>query len=424
MFKSLIKHKMESLVRKYFEKHNPRLIVVVGAAGKTTTKRAIATVLMQKFRVRVEDSNHNTDMSVPPALLGVAYPTNPRSASAWLKTLSDMKKRIKQSDDVDIIVQELGTDHPGEILSFGRYIRPDIAVVTSILPEHMEFFGTLDEVAREELSVAKYSNILFINRDDVDQRYAKYAETARVDTYGIHEPAEYRFDITPNDPRDWFNGNFISPELGEISAKVKLIGQHNLRAAIIAGALGVKFGMSREEIKNGLEAITPTNGRMNILPGRNGTVIIDDSYNSSPGAAAAALKTLYQFDAPQLIAILGSMNELGASSPDAHTELGDLCDPTQLEYVITIGEDANKYLATSAEKIGNRVQRCTSPMEAGLFASKIMLPGAVVLVKGSQNGVFTEEATKVLLANTADYGKLVRQSLAWMAVKKEQFPES
>ena len=421
MFKDFVRSWMERLVRKYFKKHNPRLIVVVGAAGKTTTKVAIATMLTQKFKVRMDSSNHNTDMSVPPAILGVEYPKNPQNPFAWLSVLSAMRKKINQESDVDIIIQELGTDHPGEILHFGKYLRPDLAVVTSILPEHMEFFGTIEEVAREELSVAQYSNILFINRDDVAEEYAKYAKTKRLDTYGIHEPAEYRFDITANDPRDGFNGNFVSPELGEIPAKVHLLGQHNLRAAIIAGALGVKFGLTHEEIKKGLETIRPIDGRMNVLPGRNGTIIIDDTYNSSPGAATAALKTLYQFDAPQLIAILGSMNELGMSSPDEHTKLGDFCDPTQLEYVITIGDDANKYLATAAEKIGNRVQRCKTPMEAGLFVSRIMLPGAVVLAKGSQNGVFAEEAVKVLLANTSDYNKLVRQSLDWLDVKKKQF---
>ena len=421
MFKSLIRFRMERLVRKYFKKHHPRLIVVVGAAGKTTTKIAIATMLTQRFKVRMEDTNHNTDMSVPPALLGVGYPNNPRNPFAWMAVLRGMKKRIRRDDDTEIIIQELGTDHPGEIPHFGNYIRPDLAVVTSILPEHMENFGDLDAVAREELAVAEYSNILFINRDDVDPKYADFAKTARIDTYGIHEPAEYRFDIISNDPRDGFNGEFISPELGRIPATIKLLGQHNLRAAIVAGALGVKFGLSPEEIKRGLEAIRPILGRMNVLPGRNNTVIIDDTYNSSPGAAAAALKTLYQFDAPQLIAILGSMNELGASSPDEHTKLGSLCDPTQLEYLVTVGEDANKYLATEAEKIGNRVQRCNTPMEAGLFVAKIMLPGAVILAKGSQNGVFTEEAVKVLLANTTDYDKLVRQSLDWLDVKKRQF---
>lgn len=422
MFKKYVRGKLEKLVKQYFAVHKPRLVVVVGAVGKTTTKVAIATVLSEGMRVRMENNNHNTDLSVPPALLGVEYPVGKvHSPFAWRRVFRAMKQRIKMPTDVDVIVQELGTDKPGEIPHFGTYLRPDIAIVTAVAPEHMEFFGTMDAVAREELSVGGYSGITFINRDDVAEEYAQYLPTDRLDTYGADAASEYYFEYENDDPLDVFSGNFISPELGKVPATINLIGTHNLKAGVAAGAIAAKLGMSAEQISAGLGKIKAVPGRMNILRGVRDTVIVDDTYNSSPSAAIAALRTLYQADAPQRIAILGSMNELGDSSPAAHAQVGEMCDPTLLEYVVTIGAMANKYLAPAANQKGNRVKTFDNPMEAGAFVNKIMQPGAVILAKGSQNGVFAEEAIKVLLHSTADEDQLVRQSPEWMNIKRKMF---
>ncbi|GHU09678.1 UDP-N-acetylmuramoyl-tripeptide--D-alanyl-D-alanine ligase [Alphaproteobacteria bacterium] len=422
MFKNYVRNKLEKLVKEYFTKHHPRLIVVVGAAGKTTTKTAIATVLAQKYRVRMEDNNHNTDLSVPPALLGVRYPEGRvHSPLAWHQVFRAMKQRIAAPTDVDVIVQELGTDHPGEISHFGTYMTPDIAVVTSVVPEHMEFFGTLDAVAQEELAIGAYSNITLINRDDVDEQYAKYLQSNRVDTYGSDAAAEYYFEYSDNNPLTGFSGEFISPELGQVPAKINLVGEHNLKAGVAAGAVAAKLGMSAAEISTGLGQIQPVSGRMNVLRGVRDTTIIDDTYNSSPAAAIAALRTLYQVDAPQRIVIMGSMNELGNTSPEAHKQVGEMCDPTLIEYVVTIGPEAEKYLAPAAKSKGNRVKSFMNPIEAGMFVNQIMQPHAVVLAKGSQNGVFAEEAIKVLLHSTADEDRLVRQSNLWLDTKRKIF---
>jgi UDP-N-acetylmuramoyl-tripeptide--D-alanyl-D-alanine ligase len=334
-----------------------------------------------------------------------------------------MKRRIKQPTDVDVIIQELGTDHPGEIPHFGEYLKPDIAVVTSIVPEHMEFFGSMEAVAREELSVGGFSNILFINRDDIDAQYADLLTTDRLDTYGVTAAAEYNFEYADYQPLKGFSGEFISPELGRVPAKVNLLGEHSLRAAVAAGAIGVKLGMSAEQISAGLSKIKAVSGRMNVLRGVRGTTIIDDTYNSSPASAEAALRTLYVVESPQRIAILGSMNELGEMSAAAHEDLGKFCDPTLLEYVVTIGEMAEKYLAPAAQSVGNRVKVFGNPLEAGAFVNKIIQEGAVVLAKGSQNGVFAEEAIKMLLHSAADEEQLVRQSLYWRDIKRKAFSD-
>src|SRR5690606_10879582 len=109
--------------------------------------------------------------------------------------------------------------------------------------------------------------------------------------------------------------------------------------------------------------------------------------NSSPLAAEAALRTLYQMQAPQKIAILGSMNELGEMSPQAHEQVGKMCNGSELAWVITIGEDAERYLAPAAKLQGCQVKSFQSPIDAGAFAHKVLEQGALVLAKGSQNKV-------------------------------------
>jgi UDP-N-acetylmuramoyl-tripeptide--D-alanyl-D-alanine ligase len=124
------------------------------------------------------------------------------------------------------------------------------------------------------------------------------------------------------------------------------------------------------------------------------------------------------------IAILGSMNELGDESQAAHEEIGAYCDPHKLSLVITVGNAAKEYLAPAAQAAGCTVQSFLSPYEAGNYATDFVTSNTAVLAKGSQNGVFAEEAIKPLLADKTDALKLVRQSPYWMHIKKQQFPES
>ncbi len=427
MLKHIIRTLLEQKVKKYFKKHKPLLVVVTGSVGKTSTKTALATVLSEKYRVRAHDGNHNMDISVPLALMGVEYPDNIRSFTQWRQVLKAMDLRIREPKDVDVIVQELGTDRPGDIAHYRAYLHPDIAIVTAVSDEHMEFFKTIDAVAKEELSVASFSRLVVINRDDVDEKFAKYAETTHIDTYGLSEKAEYRLHVEPASSLDGRIGKLSAPEWGDIPVSLQLVGDHSMKAAVAAACVGTKLGLSPSEIAVGVSKIRPTQGRMQVLKGFNESSIIDDTYNASPLAVEAALNTLYKTEAPQRIALLGSMNELGAVSAEAHKKVGDMCDPAKLDWVVTIGEDAEKYLAPAAAKKGCQVRSFASPYVAGGFVHSVLKEGAVVLAKGSQNGVFAEEAVKVLLHSTDDERYLVRQTEAWLREKQKQFsfyPES
>jgi UDP-N-acetylmuramoyl-tripeptide--D-alanyl-D-alanine ligase len=422
MFKKYIQKKLEKYVVKYFRKHpEVKLVVVAGSVGKTSTKRAVATLLSQRYRVALHEGNHNTPMSVPVAILGIEYPTDVHSVGAWISVFRAARERIKEPTGVDVIIAEIGADHPGDIASFGRYLKPYIGVVTAVTPEHMEFFNSIEAVAQEELTTANFSQLAIINRDDIDGRFANFLTNPNIDTYGTTGAAEYRFEVEDFTVDDGYKGAVIIPELDQpISVMLKVVGEHSIRPAMGAVAVAVKMGLMPDEIAKGLALIRPVPGRMNLLKGIEDSIIIDDTYNSSPLAASSALQSLYTLQAPQRIAILGSMNELGASSATEHEKLGLMCDPMLLSWVVTVGEEAEKYLAPAARRRGCQVKSFKSAIDAGAFTHSVMEKGAIVLAKGSQGNIYTEEAVKVLCLMDDDT-KLVRQSPEWIQIKDEFF---
>ena len=423
MFKQFIQKRLERQVRTYFKKHpEVKLVAVAGSVGKTSTKTAIATVLSKKFRVRMLEGNHNTHMSAPLGILGIDYPENVHSVIEWFNVFRAVRRRINDPTDVDVIVQELGTDRPGDIAHFGTYLRPDIGVVTAVTPEHMEFFGSIEAVAEEELALANFSELAIINRDDIDGRFAQFLTNQNVDTYGTTAAAEFRIEVKDFDVEHGYDGWLVLSGYAETyPADIRVIGEHSLRPICGATAVAVKLGMGPQEIVAGVGDITPVQGRMNLLRGVDKSTLIDDTYNSSPASAEAALQTLYSMQAPQRIAILGSMNELGETSAMEHEKLGHLCDSSLLAWVVTVGDEAETYLAPAAKARGCQVKSFKTAIDAGAFVRGVLEEGAVVLAKGSQGGIYTEEAIKMLLHATSDDHKLVRQSPAWIAKKNEFF---
>ncbi len=423
MFKNFVQNRLENYVKKYFKKHpEVKLVVVTGSVGKTSTKRALATLLSQRYRVQMENNNHNTEMSAPLGILGIEYPLGKiKDPRAWLAVFDAARQRINSPTGVDVIIQELGSDRPGEVAHFGDYLKPDIAVVTGVTPEHMEFFGTIDAVAQEELSAANYSELAVINRDDIEGEFAKYLTNTNLTTYGTSGAAEYRFEEADFTVENGYTGKIIAPELTEpLPVQVDVFGDHSLRPIMGAIAVALKLGLTPEEIQKGLAAIRPVPGRMNVLKGIDSTMVIDDTYNSSPAAASAAIQALYSVQAPQRIAVLGSMNELGSSSEEEHRKLGELCDPSLLSWVITIGDDAEQYLAPAARARGCQVKSFKSAIDAGAFTRSVSEQGAAILVKGSQGDIYGEEAVKVLVLMSEDI-ELVRQDSHWLKIKDDFF---
>lgn len=422
MMKKYIQKKLENYVVRYFAAHpDVQLIVIAGSVGKTSTKRAIGTLLSQKYRVQLHEGNHNTHLSAPLAILGIEYPENVRSLLAWLKVFRAARRRIARPSQVDVIVQEIGTDRVGDIAHFGTYLRPAVSVITAVSAEHMEYFETLDAVAKEELTAANFAELAVINRDDIDAKYVSFLTNATITTYGTSVEAEYHYEIRDFAMERGYYGMVVGPApMQPVAASIKLIGEHSIRAAMAAVAVADKLGLTSAQIVEGLKLLRAVPGRMNLLRGIDDTIIIDDTYNSSPIAANSALRELYKIAAPQRIAILGSMNELGTTSDDEHRKLGEMCDPTLLAWVVTVGDEAEKFLAPAARARGCQVKSFHSAIDAGAFVRGISESGAVILAKGSQGDIYVEEAVKVLCLLGED-DELVRQSRQWMATKEAFF---
>lgn len=407
---------LESQVRRLRKRHNFQIVAVVGSIGKTSTKLAIAHSLEPSRRVMYQTGNYNDRVTVPLVVFGRKLPS-PSNVFAWAKIFLQNEATIRLPYYYDIVVLELGTDAPGQIKDFA-YIEPDIAVVTAVTPEHMEYFKTLDAVAAEELAVCDFSKKILVNADDT---LPKYLEGKAVLTYGQDGQCTYK--ATDYESKG-LAGAEVELELAAeppFTAHAQILGKQGVKILLAAAATGQLLGLNSDELERGLKKVKPFAGRMQILPGIKSSTIIDDTYNASPATVKAALDVLYGIDAPQRIAILGSMNELGDYSQEAHKEVGEYCDPKKLDLVVTIGQVAEKYLAPTAKAKGCEVKVLASPYEAGEFVKSKLKSGAAVLAKGSETSVFAEEAVKSLLADSTDETKLVRQSASWMRRKRQQF---
>jgi UDP-N-acetylmuramoyl-tripeptide--D-alanyl-D-alanine ligase len=409
---------LELQVRQLRAKHHFTLIGVVGSVGKTTTKAAIAKTLGTSRKVLWQEGNYNVDVTVPLVLFSQPLP-NLFNVVAWLKIWHQNAQTIRRPYPYDAVVIELGTDGPGQMEQFA-YLNLDIAVITAIAPEHMEYFGTMDAVAQEELSVLAYAQQVLINIDDVD---SAYLEGKRYLSYGLSAAADYRAQIDTDLAYKGQDIRFYKKSRQLVSARVAIPGLPGAKAALAALAVSDILGETAAAMQTGMAAIVPFAGRQRVFSGIKQSTLIDDTYNASPIAVKAALDVLYSAQSPQKIAILGSMNELGDFTAEAHREVGVYCRADELAMVITIGHDAERYLAPQARKQGCEVHCFDSPYAAGNFVKKRLKKSAVVLAKGSQNRVFAEEALKLLLANQADAADMVRQSNGWLAIKREQFSD-
>jgi UDP-N-acetylmuramoyl-tripeptide--D-alanyl-D-alanine ligase len=414
--KSMLGYWMERDVIALRKKHHFKLIAVAGSVGKTSTKLAIAELLGQTVRVRYQKGNYNDRLTVPLVFFGQKQP-GLYNIFAWFRVLGEQAALVHQPYDYDVVVVEIGTDGPGQIKNFA-YLKPDITVVTAITPEHMVYFGTIDAVAKEELTVFDFSKKVLVNADDIPGKYLAGKDFV---AYSLTTNLSQNYYAKPSNQQ--VDGQQLALDLpsGKITAKVSYAGQHGAKVALAAASVAELLAIAPNDIETGLEALQPFAGRMQLLAGQKNSVLIDDSYNSTPIAAKAALDVLYGSRATQKIAILGSMNELGDYSKQAHEEVGEYCDGTKIDMVVTIGTDAKRWIAPAARASGCVVHCYVSPYEAGHFVRKQLKEGALVLVKGSQNGVFAEEALKQLLAHPSDREKLVRQGPYWLKLKKKQF---
>jgi UDP-N-acetylmuramyl pentapeptide synthase len=422
MFESFFAKKMQAKVVEYFAAHpNVKVVAVAGSIGKATTRRAVAEVLGQSYRVRMHEDHSKSPLHIPAEVLGIALPFKP-SLFDWIAALKAAKERVHLDADADIIIQEINTAHPGDFAAIGTYLRPSLTILTGITAEQIGTFGTFDAVAQEYMSVGSFSNYVLINHDDVDAKLAGLETNPNFSTYGTLGAAEYRFEIDSFDVMTGYKGQLVGLERDPCKAHVQVIGEHMLRAGVAAYAAAVRIGMENDAIVSGLELVRPLPGRMNPLRGIDGTVIIDDTHDARPASVAAALQTLYSLDTedvPQRIAVLGDIQNLGNLSKEEHEKLGAMCDPGLVTWFVLVGHDMEMYAGPAARGRGCQVRVVRNAVEAAEFVRSVTETGSVILVTGSSS-LYLEEAVKTLCDLTED-AELVRQTPEFIAKKSAFF---
>lgn len=406
---------------------NMKLVGVSGSVGKTSTKFALKAALDNgQNRVLVHEGSYNDPLASLFVLMGVEYP-NIDSVPALMKAYLELKKKSKEVADFDIGILEMGTDSPGEMKQFGKFLELDICVLTAITPEHMQNFKDMRELANEELSVVKYSKKIFANSDLVEKEYRRELEKAgsevryfgTSDTNSVRVRSNELQGIGLNTKREF---------------EIKLDGQEfKVRSGLLHGHSGFVIGaalMVAEELNldlnqaaESLGGLSATNGRGKLLAGLRGSVIIDDSYNNvGANVSIAALDLLYEFNAKRKIAVLGGINEMSEDlEREAHSEVAFYLKKKKLQEVVLIGSLAKKYYIPILKTAGVKYRWFANPYRAGNYLEGEVVAGMAVLVKGSQNGIYSEEVIPFILKDKTDIKELVRQSESWSKKKRESF---
>ncbi|MDD5342096.1 MAG: UDP-N-acetylmuramoyl-tripeptide--D-alanyl-D-alanine ligase [Patescibacteria group bacterium] len=424
MSKKVLQSILRYLARKILHRYQPKVIGITGSVGKTSTKEAIFTVMSSHYKCRRNQKNYNNEIGVPLTIIG--RESGRKNPLAWLGVFLYGWRLIygPRVDYPQILILEMGADHPGDIQYLVKFTRPFVGVVTAVGPVHLEYFSKIERIAQEKSHLIKSlptAGWAVLNNDDDLVIPMREKTSAQVVTYGFSEEAGIRaFDIRLSEDQT----KEATPGL---SFKVKFhgstfpvflphaIGRHQIYAAIAALAVGSGFNLNAVEMSERIKGFRPPAGRMNLIAGIKKTLIIDDSYNSSPTAAVAALKTLEELPARGAkYAVLGDMAELGSYTEQGHREVGEMA-VSCVNYLVTVGEKA-KIIAEAAQAQGFPKEEIYSfdyAEPAGKFLEDRIKPGDLILVKGSQVARL-EKVVKELMAEPMRASELlVRQGPEW-----------
>ncbi len=412
------------LSRGILRKYQPKIVGITGSVGKSSAKEAVFAVLKLKFRVRKNIKNYNNEIGLPLTIIGL--PSGGRSILAWLKIFMRALRLIIfiDKDYPEILVLEMGVDRIGDMKYLTDLAPCDIGVVTNIGPVHLEFFKTIDKIAKEKSLLVSRLNKNgwgILNSDNEHVLGMKDSVKGRFLTYGFNKEAmlkglEQDFSFGPDgDPiglsfKISYDGKVVPIFLPGALA------DHQIYAALAGAAVGAVLEMNLIEISQALKSFVPPKGRLRLLSGINGSHIIDDTYNASPEAMLGAVKTLVKIESHGLkYAVLGDMLELGDYEIEGHRLIGEEIAQGGVNFLVAVGERA-AIIAKTAIKKGfdpDSVWQFGNSLEAGEFLRKKLKPGDLILVKGSQ-GMRMERCCKIILADSENAKNLlVRQDEGW-----------
>lgn len=375
--KKTLVHVLWLQVQRLRERHKPLVIVVGGSVGKTSTKTAIATVLSQHMQVAARGDNYDDLLSVPLTFFEQKLPFK-YNLFGWLLVLVRMELKVKAQTGPQAVVLELASEQPGDMNAFKQRLRADWAVMTGI-----------DEQSQvtEILQLAELADKVLVNADTVEKKYQ--SELVDSLSYG-QNGKDCKITLKHLTPELQREASFGLAGKENYTATLNLASREVAAGVAAAVLLAEKLELSREEITSGLSKIKSLPGRVEILSGLQESLVINDTAHQSPAGVRAALRLLYEVPKSSKIAILGELDITGEHSKAVHTAIGELCDPKQLEVVITVGKQANKYIAAAAEKKGCNIMRCPSPDHALDVIQRLVGSKSVVLITGLENSVLAQ----------------------------------
>ncbi len=417
----LVVSELRRRVRRLLADRELTVITVTGTVGKTSAKLAIGTVLEAAgWRVGFSEDSYNTEVGVPLAIFGLKAPDRLTSPKAWREVFAQMQV-ASENYPYDAVVLEIAEDERAMMMPWVELLKPQVSVLTGVSPVHMERFTSVEHLRDDAVALASGASRVLYNAD-VDLVREVMERRKNSLGYGLRHGV-VKFGSVVRGRQGKLQAELVL-EKRAVTVKTHCIGEHGLYALLAAAAVARELDIPQAKVVKGLQAVTPPLGRMRLLPAVHGARLIDDSYNASPAAVKAALDTLQAFSGRH-IAVLGSMNEMGEHAAELHREVAAYAAQSGLHMLVTVGKLAGQYIAPAAVEAGmdrSSVKQFRTPYEAGHYLKKQLIKGDVVLVKGSQNGVFTEETSRILLAPELHPAhELVRQSKAWKRKKRKSF---
>ncbi|MDP6387682.1 MAG: Mur ligase family protein [Candidatus Pacebacteria bacterium] len=424
IFKKIIIFILTLEARIVLKKYNPRIVAITGNIGKTISKDAVYTVLSSAFFVRKSQMSFNSEIGIPLTILGL--PNAWSDFFLWMQNIIDALKLIVLKNHYPKwLVLEVGADRPGDIKSISRWLKPDVVVMTHLpdVPVHIEFFDSAQDVIEEKshlVKALKDDGAFIVNADEKKTLALKSL---------VGERKVYAYGNSPGSSIIGSNYNILYKErfpsgisfrvdYNSVSVPVEIegvLGKQHIYPILSALAAGVSQGLNIASMGQALEKHETPAGRMKLIEGINDSLIIDDSYNSSPVALKEALNTFKSINSSgKKIAVLGDMMELGSHSVESHINAGKLAAEAA-DILITVGIRA-KYIAQGAME--NKMKKkeifqFNDSKSAGEKLAAILNDGDITLIKGSQSVRMERIVEKVMAYPEKKYRLLVRQGEEW-----------
>lgn len=365
---------LQTLAKAVLHDHPLKIVGIAGSIGKTTTKEFTASLLSRQFNVHKSEGNFNNYLGLSLSLL-------------------------KITPGQQISVLEMGTSAPGEIQGLTRIAPPDVSVITNINPVHLEFFRTLEGIARakkEILEGTKKGGTAVLNGDDAMVRKIARDWKGEAFFFGLSSRCEVRASAIR---KMGMEGLEFELDLAGRKKKVRFPFLYEDYLYNLLAAVGVccAFSVPFESIVGQISELRPFSKRGSLVSLGRRIKLIDDSYNSNPKALEGALKGLAGLPAKRKLAVLGDMLELGEKEVDFHRRAGKMVAECGWDVLITIGP-LSLDLAEGAFSAGmprDHIFSFAASEEAAEKIPALIQEGDLVLVKGS-HGIKTEKVVEKL----------------------------